>query len=342
MGTAKKTLMVLVGFISILPLSFASETDPYTYSSIKLKDSKSIVNAEIQKHLDKALIITNKKIEEILFKGKSVSAKEIEIILTQSLAIDHGWLSFLTEPNRAIMSHIEKCIMYNNCKNWPFVERIVLTVNESIFGRAKYNHLTKSFLGTMINLCGYRLGADKISHFLDDGFAYYNSWMNGLSKEGLKKVMDAIEKSSMGGEFTGVYSKADIAANYSGIKFYRSLLHASSPYFKIKNKKLVQVRDFIICDYVSDLWDETINKNIYTQKNSTDLLEVIENESKNPSKVDRENLLNRDYISPGPKDYIKAWWYTELSTEGLKTFNFIFTKKFNYHRVREVNIQILD
>jgi hypothetical protein len=63
---------------------------------------------------------------------------------------------------------------------------------------------------------------------------------------------------------TGVYSNADLVANYEGYRFYRSLFEADAvagkgPLLEWVEGKPVQVRDFDWADHANDFWDEALN-----------------------------------------------------------------------------------
>ena len=76
------------------------------------------------------------------------------------------------------------------------------------------------------------------------------------------------EKYLFGQLTTGVYSNADLVANYEGYLFYRSLFHdnivATKPaIFRWEAGKPVKQRAFAWSDHVNAFWDEALNANHY-------------------------------------------------------------------------------
>jgi hypothetical protein len=78
---------------------------------------------------------------------------------------------------------------------------------------------------------GYYLGTDKIDHFFQQGHEYYTLVMKNESKgkDESRAIAAAVtrgvkqEHTYFGTLASGVYSNADLAANYAGMKFYLNL-----------------------------------------------------------------------------------------------------------------------
>ena len=102
------------------------------------------------------------------------------------------------------------------------------------------------------------IGTDKIGHFFQLGFYYFaRSRKLKIDFKGFDLAElfgdDDSEETSFGLETTGVYSRADIAANLKGQTFYEDLL---------KNPKM----NFDISNYITRDWNEAINSNFYAGK----------------------------------------------------------------------------
>lgn len=67
---------------------------------------------------------------------------------------------------------------------------------------------------------GHYMGSDKIDHFLRQGYDYFE-----LAARGGSPVAQGVrqEHTYLGTLVSGVYSNADLAANYAGMKFYQNL-----------------------------------------------------------------------------------------------------------------------
>lgn len=128
---------------------------------------------------------------------------------------------------------------------------------------------------------------DKLGHFISHGYEYFEisqrktgdifeSLHTKMGKTsipfaaGLKGESGALEfghRQEAGGWgilSSGVYSYADLAANYDGMKFWKQLTTGENPYFACRNGEWRRTREFNWSEYVSDAWDEGINCNRYS------------------------------------------------------------------------------
>lgn len=142
------------------------------------------------------------------------------------------------------------------------------------------------FQSSTIKLYGSYMGVDKISHFHDLGHIYFKQYLsaiaNGLSPEEAQKstlndfVNGPISERGVIGTFaTGVYSNADLAANFVGFKFYRNLTEPErlkgvmrpplvvrdGEFWKL-NTHVTETSDFFRW-FVSDHFNEALNPCIY-------------------------------------------------------------------------------
>jgi len=112
------------------------------------------------------------------------------------------------------------------------------------------------------------MGADKLTHFFDDGFHYFNalrSKRKHLDPEDIRQLSMVFEKSYMGTRLTGIVSRADIEANLAGVQFYSDFFIGDSPMIgRDRNGRLLMLRKPDICDYVTAQYDERILPNEYT------------------------------------------------------------------------------
>ncbi len=186
---------------------------------------------------------------------------------------------------------------------------------KSIHFTAPINYLT---ISPTVNIFDTNLGTDKIAHIFQQGYDYYEIYRRALAKgdsedEATKKAVKwgrKTEKTYFGTWVSGIYSNADLAANYAGLKFYQGLTHE----IKIGNN----VRPAVIILY-DGVWE--MNKN-------TDLREGLLkpfiskhlNEAYNPSKI--FNILGyRNYVRRVVrKQSCKQWFdrYPNLSQTDLE------------------------
>lgn len=118
-------------------------------------------------------------------------------------------------------------------------------------------------LNSVIQINGVKIGADKMSHFMTEGFEYY---MNQRRGKNLREVIQQGIEEEEGGyglKATGIKSYADMTANYQGYTFWRQVLEGNDPYLKCENGKWKMAREFRWEDYVIAGMDESVNCNSY-------------------------------------------------------------------------------
>lgn len=91
--------------------------------------------------------------------------------------------------------------------------------------------ITIWYMSPTINLHGVYLGTDKIGHFFEQGYEYYEVYQKATKagRDEATAIRKAIQKGV--GQEKGIYgllvdsvfSNADLAANYAGLKFYLNL-----------------------------------------------------------------------------------------------------------------------
>jgi hypothetical protein len=147
---------------------------------------------------------------------------------------------------------------------------------------------------------GVYFGTDKLVHFHHLGEAYFRMYRelrgDGLGREtAYQKVVqhykseDILSEENMFGTIsTGVFSNADMAANYAGFKFYENLtekvvlqgqeqepLVVRSGVFWRLNRQ-VRPRSGWWAVFVSDHWNEALNPNLYTPSMRSGIRQVLE------------------------------------------------------------------
>jgi hypothetical protein len=129
-------------------------------------------------------------------------------------------------------------------------------------------------MGALVRLGRYRVGADKFGHFFSEGWTEYELAYRGSAPDFFKALAygEITESLYYGGLTTGIYSHADLTANFNGMRFYNALLGNSQdpltkelpePYVRCLNQKWERVRDFDWKDYVDAAWDEGVNFNYF-------------------------------------------------------------------------------
>ena len=159
------------------------------------------------------------------------------------------------------------------------IDRCHLSFSETIYGARPYNQpwlypfLGRTvFVADSLLLAGRVVGVDKINHFVREGLSNWRA-VSGRGEsiaQVLGRELDPAltgwrwtEYGLKGMSLTGVLSYADVAAGYSGFRFWEDLLQfgreQSLVAYDTALGQFVQVRDFTFAAYVSDAWDEAIN-----------------------------------------------------------------------------------
>ncbi len=231
----------------------ALENDPYTGRPVDLADSLALLDGRVNAVLDDVAASWDAEPDEWAF----VDA------VYQRVGSAH-WVDKL-----------ERWAMHS-----PALERLAVPLDETMFGAFPLAAARLSKLvppAPLIRVHGVLLGTDKIGHFISQGRKYYRrhrTWRRGdMTTYGAA----AAESVFFGGMLAGIYSNADMVANYEGFRFYRSLFHGGAvagrtAIFRWQSGRPVRQRAFSWADHVNPLWDEALNPSVY----AAPLLPVVE------------------------------------------------------------------
>jgi len=239
-------LATLLATALLLPGStIAYETDQYTDRLEKLGDSTDILDREVNEALE--------KIAASWHNGDKRGRFATQVY--QELGGRH-WVDKL--ERFAIRS--------------PEVERIERDKETSIYGGLPFWSTRVVFIvgvGKTIKLNDTLVGTDKLGHFLSQGWKYHKRHLRGKTEERVVQLGVRNEKGIFGAASTGVFSNADLVANYEGYLFYRSLfeddLVAGKPaIIHFVGDRAVVQRPFDWRDHINEYWDEALNPNRYS------------------------------------------------------------------------------
>jgi hypothetical protein len=151
---------------------------------------------------------------------------------------------------------------------------------ESIYLIKPSNYLT---LSPTIRMYGHEFGIDKIEHLFQQGHQYYERVNDALRdgkprNEAVKKAVDwgkHTERTYYGILTSGVYSNADLNANYIGLKFYEGLtkplmigLSTRPAMVELKGGRwhladIVILRDHLLRPFIGEHLSEAYNPSAY-------------------------------------------------------------------------------
>ena len=120
--------------------------------------------------------------------------------------------------------------------------------------------------GPTIKVNDVLIGSDKLGHFLSQGRKFWLRYRRYEDEAKAAEHSAYTERALFGQMTTGVYSNADLVANYEGYRFYRSLFEddvvPGKPAILVwKDGRWVVQRPFTWADFVNEYWDEALNVN---------------------------------------------------------------------------------
>ncbi len=135
-------------------------------------------------------------------------------------------------------------------------------------------------VGRTIRVNGVLVGSDKLGHFFSQGYKYFLRELRAWSEEKVLQRGAFVENWLFGKFTTGVYSNADLVANYEGWRFYQSLFRdqvtpGKSAILTRQDARLMQQRPFTLADHINDYWDEGLNPSYNTKSLNKRLRQAI-------------------------------------------------------------------
>lgn len=171
-------------------------------------------------------------------------------------------------------------------------------------------------MATTLNLHQHYFGADKITHFFGVGNLYFSDYLKYKSKKiPFKKSIAEIlldgqytEKMLWGSLSTGVFSNADLIANFEGFRFiynlfYPDFINGSRPYIRWQGNVPSIDKWFSFKYYTSDLWNEAIVSGHFNCAIQKKILPKLVQKCENPLYYKSALSLALDLKSPLVKRY---------------------------------------
>jgi len=216
----------------------AFETDQYNLPPKPLADIGDEVTQFAEENLRKAINKINAEIyqRQSCLGNNIVRLKKIKCDSPEKERIKLGFLRSEKAVAREVYKRLgDGFIPFTKSGTWMESHdfkaqpaRYKTGFRNSIFFIFPTNYLT---ISKTVNIYGSQFGIDKIAHFFQQGYTYYVKY-DGALAEGLTRE-EAVKKAVRWGQMTertfygtlvsGVYSNADLCANYVGMKFYQGL-----------------------------------------------------------------------------------------------------------------------
>ena len=159
----------------------------------------------------------------------------------------------------------------------PLLDRFVINFDHSIYRDFKWwdafslgiiKTIYKNKSGPIVKMGNHYIGADKFEHLFGRGFKYFEKYyLKGQSLNRIFKFGYRSEKIFLGANTTGVFSYADLSANFNGMRFWNNVLgkHPDilglniEPYVKCINQQWTLNNSIDFLHYIDDSFDEAIN-----------------------------------------------------------------------------------
>lgn len=216
--------------------SAAMETDQFNLSHVPLVDIGDEVSKYVEENLFSAIAKVNTEIavhqaciEATAVKRSGCDSPEKEnkklAYLRSTDAIARELYKLLGEGN-IFVSKIGKWMISHEFSGSP--SRYKTSYLHSIYIAAPIDYAT---ISPTVRLFGVEFGTDKLDHFFQQGYKYYKIYKKAVAKGATAEqaTTKAIkwgkmtERTYFGLLVSGVYSNADLYANYAGMRFYQGL-----------------------------------------------------------------------------------------------------------------------
>lgn len=222
-------LAALIAIIGI-PSAQAEETEQFSLPPGELIDLGPISSRILYTLIESILTRINADIQPLLPREKQNRhvAARLEQLRNDFLISDRifdktgpgfpRWLRENTPPETLKQAQFREVWPWNNAY-WLVFSQSPSSVLE---------------LSPTVNMYGAYVGTDKLGHFFMQGHTYFKIYSHyikwGKTAEQAHAAMIAygqlIEQTYLGTLINGIYSNADLSANYAGWKFYMNLTHS--------------------------------------------------------------------------------------------------------------------
>ena len=228
--------IILLLSIAQLPAVFAFETDQYNLPPTPLADIGEEVAEYTKENLLKAIDNVNVKISSAQTCLKNVTERPTKCENAKALEERLIYLRSEKAIAREVFKQLgagfvafAKAGEWMNSHNFRAQPaRYKTSFSHSIYVGLPTDYFT---ISSTVKLYGSSIGTDKIAHFFQQGYTYYRTYERSVAKglssdEAVKKAIawgKMTERTYYGTLVGGVFSNADLAANYAGMKFYEGL-----------------------------------------------------------------------------------------------------------------------
>lgn len=287
--TFKSFLCIALTSLLTHQVVIAAEIDSVTPRNVNLENSlaaiNEIINLRILEGVEKANVLQEHVADDdgfVIIEGDKPCDEdrlytELRKAIYQSLTASWGLKGYdLDKQLRVLLTRQSYSLLLNDSiyRDIDYIEGFSLKLKE---------------LSDVVNIDGYLVGLDKLGHFFAEGWRYFE--LTHFDDNDIEQAL-AWGKEQEIGKFgystTGIFSYADLTANFNGWRFWnRVLLKENDPlkglianFFNrpyvacniqiidsIKSRKIIRAWEpnvkFDLSDYIDGAWDEGNNCNSY-------------------------------------------------------------------------------
>lgn len=206
------------------------ETDQYSLPPRPLADIGDEVSEYVEENLRKALARLNAEIakNEDCRRRSCKAGKNIERRLNYLRSEEAVAIAVFRRLGDGIVPFTKSGRWMDSHKFRAQPARYKTGYSESIYSLTPTNYFT---ISPTVKVYGVHFGTDKVAHFFQQGYTYYRVYLEALKKgassdEATRKAVAwgvKTEHTYFGTLVSGVYSNADLFANYVGMEFYQGL-----------------------------------------------------------------------------------------------------------------------
>jgi len=214
---------------------FAFETDQFNLPPVPLADIGDEVSGYVEANVIAALDEVNAQIDRSLAclerttAGKGCNARDTEQKKLAYLRSNEGLANEVFKrlgDGNIFRTKFGKWVNSHEFLSNPAMFKT--SYLESIYAVIPANYLT---ISPTVKMFGTEFGSDKLEHFFQQGYSYYKirNAANAKGTIGEDAIAQAVEwgkkteRTYYGLLVSGVYSNADLYANYAGMRFYDGL-----------------------------------------------------------------------------------------------------------------------
>ncbi|MFZ4715318.1 MAG: hypothetical protein ACOYL6_16465 [Bacteriovoracaceae bacterium] len=275
--------------------AFASEVDQFTKRYEPLEDVATIINAKANDYLELAIKAHN---ESSSTCDETKLYSELKVYFSNH---KHGHLVRYILHDEALPKRRFKV------KDSIYADFSVL--DGYLLGKKSADE-SEVALGPLLRMGERTIGSDKFEHLFGRGFVYFTLYyLEGKNIDRVLSKGEFGERTVYGGTrlATGVYSFADLTANFNGMRFWNNMLSlrpdilgkSYGPYIKCKNDRYAKVKNIDFLEYFDDGFDEAINCSRFASGKAAKKLKAKLNELKN-------NDPDHEYTCPVDSSKIPA------------------------------------